>query len=165
MVDPLDLLLGRVGFPEGFHTAIGKRLKPDLHAPSIVFNAPLDRDYYFLFTEIRAQWAQPAFTAPVLSLEIIRQEGDRHMQQGNLGVNAIALGNLATPGESAQPTGSTTPPPRIRLKAAVGINLLYFPGSILQMVVSGFGDGFSTQEPPYVDLVAIGHYVLKPGAY
>ncbi len=147
MFPTLDLCLGRIGIPEGFTAALGGRYT--FSAGLVFANIPLERNYFFLLREIRALWTQPTHDSHP-RLEVFREMGDRAYQAGSLGLNAIDLQNLTSPG--ARPLASC------KLKRAVPLSFLFPPGSILQMKVSGI----VSSDPTTIDLVAIGRYVLKP---
>jgi len=147
MFPTLDLLLGRVGIPEGFTSALGGRYT--FSAGNVFANIALDRGYYFLLRELRAHWVQPTH-ASYPRLEIFRDLGDRAYQAGTLGQHAIDLTNLSSPGAQALAT--------CKLKRVVPLNFLFPPGSILQIKISGI----VSADPTTIDLAAIGRYVKKP---
>lgn len=162
MIRALDLVQGKAGIPEGFAVAIGKTL--DLSAGTAVyFSYEVEMDYWLHLREIRAKWAQPTGAGVGVSIpaiEIFRDLGDRAYQQGNLGVNAIDLRTLTSPGEFlASGVSVNTPYMKINVRPAVPLEMWFPPGSIMKIKVTGF----TPNDPATMDIAAIGRYVLRPG--
>lgn len=152
MIRTLDLIQGKAGIPEGFAVALGKILT--LSGSAAYWSYTLEQSYWFHLREIRAKWSQPTGAGvgiSIPSIEIFRDLSERAYQQGNLGVNAIDLRTLTTPGEIVAG--------KVKIRPSVPLEMWFPPGSIMKIVISGY----TAADPATIDLTAIGRYILRPG--
>jgi len=162
MIRALDFIQGKVGIPEGFAVAFGKVL--DLSQGTAAYwSHELEMDYWLHLREIRAKWLQPSGAGvgtSIPAIEIFRDLGNRAYQQGNLGENAIDLRTLTTPGEVVlSGVAPTLPRMKINVRPCIPLEMWFPPGSILKVKITGF----VPNDPPTLDLTAIGRYVLRLG--